>query len=835
MSRFAVVILIAFVWALVAAPTQAQDDVPRLTLTARAGFNTLYRADMWLPVTVEVSSSGGVFTGRLVIRPETTLGLLHPVSTPVTLSDGARQTITLYALLRGGTITLRPELITASGEVAADVDAPVRAISSLDSLVGVISSTPLDAIDLTASADSGTLHQAALSLRDLPDQPALLDALDVLVLADADTRALTPAQQRAIGLWVASGGHLIVTGGANAALTLGGLGDLAPLRPRSSVTLDTLAPLAAWLRGGAADASLNAPAVIVTGEAHPQARVLAAAGDVPLLLRRAYGDGTIDLLTADPNSAPLRGWAGSAALWTALLSSRAPLPGWGAGITSIEDASRAAAVIPGFDPLPDGTPLLVFLVVYILLIAPVNYLVLSRLKRREWAWFTIPALIAVFSIAAYNFGVNLRGVTVTTTRLAVVRAWDGVDQARADAVIGVLSPVRAAYTLAVDDGTLRPIPAPAFANTGFFGRDLTTGIGIVQRDGFSAEAFTVDSSFIARFASTTALPAPAITGRLTLSDGGMQTGGQMARGFVRNDSPLTLTEPVILMRGAIFRPGSPIQPGETLDFELELPGTSPPAPGRRVGIPAGAFFSTRRPPTTSDNSISAILSGGGFDGNLNRRLLTQINADAQELQRRLWLLDGVIDEPFAADSARGDRAFLAAWSDGSPIGLTLDGAGWTSSDRTLYLVALETRFAPSDGEQVIAPDRFTWSRVGASVTPSGRNYSPDSLTVSPGEEVVLRFTPFADARLDEVNRLTISVRTANIGGRNFPMALWDWRAGAWQTVQMVNGTAEITFSPARFVGANGAVLTRFSADDRTGSLRLERIELTMRGTRSSPS
>ncbi len=827
MRSFAVVLLIAFVWALFPAPAYAQDDAPDLTLTVRAGFNTLYRADAWLPVTIEVSNAGGLFEGRLVVRPETTLGLLNPVSTPVTLARGARQTITLYILLRGGTITVRPEFIAADGTVVADADAPVRSISLFDPLAGVITSAPIASIDLTASADSGTLQQVALAIRDLPDQPALLDAFDVLLLADVDTAPLTPAQRGALGMWVASGGHLIIAGGANGALTLSGMGDLAPLRPRGTVTLESLAPLAAWLRGGAADDSLNAPTVVLTGEVDAAARTLVASGDVPLLVRRAYGDGTIDLLTPDPNVAPLRGWGGMAALWTALLTSTAPLPGWGAGITSPEDVSRAAAIIPGFDPLPDGTPLLGFLILYIVLIGPVNYVILSRLKRREWAWFTIPILIVIFSVMAYTFGVNLRGASVTITRLAVVRGWAGLEQARADAVIGVLSPTRAAYDLTVDGAPLRPLSAPAFASAGFFGRDLTANATIAQRAGFTAEDFTIDSSFIARFAATTAVSAPAISGRLTLSDDA--DGAQTARGFVRNESALTLTEPVILMRGAVYRLAEAIAPGQAVDFEMTLPGTSPPAPGRRVGLPLGAFFSSRRAPTSTDNTISAIMNVAGVDPRFNS-VLTSITPDAQEFQRRLWLLDGIVDEPFNTGSGRGDRAFLVAWNNESPVGLALEGAGWTSSDTTLYLIALESTFAPPAGEVVIAPDRFTWARVGSDIMVSGRTYSPDSVTIFPGEDAVLRFTPFADARLEQVTGLRLSVRTVNIGGRNFPAELWDWRAGAWRTVQIVNGVADVV-NPARFVGANGTVLARFSASDRTGSLRLERIELTLRGVR----
>ncbi|MBK8024645.1 MAG: hypothetical protein IPK19_25285 [Chloroflexi bacterium] len=49
-------------------------------------------------------------------------------------------------------------------------------------------------------------------------------------------------------------------------------------------------------------------------------------------------------------------------------------------------------------------PLFGFLALYILLVGPANYFLLSRINRREWAWVTIPILILVFSALAHTLG-----------------------------------------------------------------------------------------------------------------------------------------------------------------------------------------------------------------------------------------------------------------------------------------------------------------------------------------------------------------------------------------------------------------------------------------------
>ena len=50
--------------------------------------------------------------------------------------------------------------------------------------------------------------------------------------------------------------------------------------------------------------------------------------------------------------------------------------------------------------LPSIEGLLLLLLGYIVLIGPINYLVLRRLDRREWAWVTMPLLVVGFTAGA---------------------------------------------------------------------------------------------------------------------------------------------------------------------------------------------------------------------------------------------------------------------------------------------------------------------------------------------------------------------------------------------------------------------------------------------------
>ena len=101
---------------------------------------------------------------------------------------------------------------------------------------------------------------------------------------------------------------------------------------------------------------------------------------------------------------------------------------------------RGAAVA-----LPPIQGLIALLGAYILLIGPINYLVLKRLDRREWAWVTMPALIVAFAVAAYGFGSLLRGSEVIVNEVAIVRGAPGATEGTAQAYLGVFSPSRGTY------------------------------------------------------------------------------------------------------------------------------------------------------------------------------------------------------------------------------------------------------------------------------------------------------------------------------------------------------------------------------------------------------
>ncbi len=88
-------------------------------------------------------------------------------------------------------------------------------------------------------------------------------------------------------------------------------------------------------------------------------------------------------------------------------------------VSSLEDALAGAAAgkIPPFGVVAG------FLLFYVGLLVPVNYLLLKRMDRRELAWVTVPLLAIQFSGGAYLMGRTLKTAPLTAHRFAIIETY----------------------------------------------------------------------------------------------------------------------------------------------------------------------------------------------------------------------------------------------------------------------------------------------------------------------------------------------------------------------------------------------------------------------------
>jgi hypothetical protein len=517
------------------------------------------------------------------------------------------------------------------------------------------------------------------------------------------------------------------------------------------------------------------------------------------------GFGQVAFLAADPAFDPLANWSGAEGLFRNLLSGTAQRPSWAGGVRNWYSARDAINALPGLD-FPSVFQICGFLALYLIIVGPVNYLVLRRLKRRELAWVTIPALVVVFSGCAYLAGYQLRGGQASLHRLSVVQVWPDTDFARVEGVVGLFSPRRSNYALSFgSDFLARPMPVDSYGGT-------SGSYTVEEADQTIIPDIRLEVGEIEPFVMQGEVPAPKFASDLVL-DIGLAT--PALRGTVTNLSDLTLTDAVILGPGGVRRIGE-LAPGETVTVTLPLvnaPASAAPAnevlPALGAKTQPGA--SIYYPPSNYDSTIDDIL------GN------TYYYNDREQF-RRYSLLSALIDS--YGGSVRGSGVYLAGWTSESPLEVAVVGRPFATIDSSLYLVALPPRLEVSSGKVVIPPGLMQWMALNPSPSASP---TPYDMYLYQGNEYDLRFVPAQTAPFHTVDSLVMHLTSYGLtGAAAVDIWLWDFSANAWTPLPNPQWGNTNLPDPARFVGPSSEIQVRI-ANSTQIQVSVERLDFTLTG------
>lgn len=832
--RFSLMALLFTTLILAGMPSLAQDDDP-ITLVVDAGFDHFYRPGYWLPLQIQVQNEGIGFSGRLTVRPETSGRAVNSAySTPIDLPTGSDKTVFLYIQAQQSSGTLIVELIDEEGVRFAERAVGITAVNPNDSLHMVVSGTAANSIPLnTVSQMAYISRQGRWEVDNVPPDVAAMEAIDTLILYDVESEQFTLDQLEAIEAWVLTGGHLIVAGGPGWTQTTSALDDeLLPFIATGSESIDDISPLGAYIDS---TETLSGQIFITTGTVADSAQVLIESdAGLPLLLRREYGIGVVDFLTVDPTLEPMRSWSGLRDFWFNVLSTVPPEPGWSRGWLDLQDAARALAILPDVELLPPVSSMILFIVAYIVLIGPVNYIVLSRFRRRALAWGTIPILILTFTLLAWNVGFNLRGNEVIISRLYVVQSFSDSDIAYQQQLAGVLSPRRETYTITAPANTVLGT-LPGVEDDSPFSANVTRSTADVsQGQQFAVENIPIDGGIFANFSLDSIVTAPAISGEAIISylphepevplDGIIVEPTPLSiRGFVRNDSELSLENVLVLVRNRYYRVEGNFEPGDVLDFDNAdfLPITSNPASLIPIASPLQSSAITDIAASLSSRtSINQTLVTSRVLLNLNWstgtnvvREDTLLDFDDDEMNRRRALLRAFMRDQYQTPGV-GNQAYVIAWtSEQQADDVRVSDVAYRPVDTSMYILELDTSLetAPSDQLVTLSADQFTWVMTDA--TAGQVLGSLNDLTIINPGWAEFQVMPIDGAVLSDVSELIIELNRSTARGRQVELAVWNFETGEWDLFENVRFETYQISDPAPYLGHHNRVKLRFSIDE----------------------
>ncbi len=512
------------------ASTRAADGQPPV-MEAAVLLEGHARVGSWMAIQVHLRNDGPAIVGELRLaggaQGRTRFG------TPVDLPPNSDKVYWLYAQPPAFGGSLDVSLVTAGQTILTrPVAFTVHDTSQL--VIGVIAEQPqgiVPRLDLLPSPNGTRPAIIPLGLEDLPERVEAWATLDRLIWQDVDSSQLATGQIAALRGWLAGGGRLVIAGGTAGGSILSGFpDDVLPFRPTGTtdVSPDGLTSLLGEIPADAADVpALSGPLT--------RGRPLATVGELVVAADTDYGSGGVTILGFDPAHGWIAEQEAVESLWRRFLPARAAGP-----VITGDDGQLVNAVsqLPAL-ALPPIGGLLALLVGYILLIGPINYLVLRKLDRREWAWITMPILIVVFAAGAYGFGAALRGLDVIVNEVAVVRGAPDATEGTAQVYLGVFSPSRGTYQVEVAGGALLTSTL-----SGDFVGGNAGALDVLQGDPARIRDLVVGFGSLRTVRAETAATVPRIRTDLRLEAGKLV-------GTVTNASDQTLEKPAIVLGGSV--------------------------------------------------------------------------------------------------------------------------------------------------------------------------------------------------------------------------------------------------------------------------------------------
>ena len=698
-------------------------------ISASGGYGSggAYLIGEWFPVRVTLNNPAGGSARRVRVLVdalgESPGGNLATYEREVDLPAQSRKELTLYSYSSTFSRSLTVRVLEGNTQIGS-VDVSLSpfeqqtnllmgVLSSDQSLLNVLNGEGLGhteyppqesvygspAIQPSTTASASVLH---IALSDIPTLSNALDSLDVILIDDVDTGLLTTAQRESLAMWVGRGGMLIGLGRPGGAGALTGVSDLLPVTLGNPVTLSGLAGLGDLVVTPITPTGqVLVPSATLRDLPDLSARSLASQDGTSLVAMRDLGEGQVAYVGLSPAVAPLKGWDGTVPLFKRIIAEHAVRLSMVA-LSSVENARSIFAYgelfdIPGLD-LPSEAVVALFLFVYIMLIGPVNFIVLRRMKRGELAWVTVPVLVLLFSIGGYVVGYGAKGGELLTVRSNVAYTAPGLPQGSLAHYFGIFSPRRGTFSMEfAGDSAISEVDSSGYS--GYISGSPDSSNRVLVRlggdsGGTRVSNVNVDTWSLKALMSTSALPAQSPI------ETDLYVGNDVIEGNVRNRSGVQLDD-VVIMRGMEIQRVGTLAPGE--EKQLRLSVSSKPfttsSPDRFIEPPPG-------------------VDPSGSPPYYEQR---QVSDEQRRYNRRVQLLSIGLRSLLTTDAPADLSVIALGWGPPAPGGFTLAGSSPRSEELNLWLARLPVRGSPGAGSNQGVRNKLNMGNVPFSVYAPGNS------------------------------------------------------------------------------------------------------------------
>lgn len=384
---------------------QAAATEKGISLETSVGFQGYMKQSEWYPVRLTLTNQTAEdLKGEVVISIAGSNDLIIPTELPLGTAIQLTASIQGELLNRSNSkIRFYKDSYKSGKLIPIFGNDYIDARTANSYTIGVISRDP-DTLNFMPSLNQRGYEITVIPIaqKELPSDSILLKTLNTIVINDMPTTGWDEAQIKAITDWVQQGGTLVLTGGVGYGKTADAFKQIAPLESSGTSTISSADSLASF---GGTTLPLEKPLLVSTGRIIDGKTELAENG-LPLVISREHGFGSVIYIAFDPSLEPMSTWTGSAMLWAKVLKKNlTPLQ---PGAMSINNNMKwnIESIIDEFPSIkPPNFMLLMWMFIgYMIIVAPVLYIILAKADRREWSWWLIPAFSVITGFAIFFFG-----------------------------------------------------------------------------------------------------------------------------------------------------------------------------------------------------------------------------------------------------------------------------------------------------------------------------------------------------------------------------------------------------------------------------------------------
>ena len=444
MKKF-MVLLFAFLVMIILTPEVIAHAAPNLKVSVTAGIDGKTKMERGGPIAITVENTGTSFSGDLVVDVLESYDQGAGRAIPLELGSGETKTVSfvvnnLDALGGMSGLPNKQSIFFFEGGWEKGKEIPYKGAKILtaslfqDTTFIVTFTNNIDrlaslkGIEIGSTSDVQMIDSSKIDMPNFPNDPLAWDSIDYMVFDEYALADLKSEKQEALLEWVQKGGIIVIGSSDNVEGEAGVFSAYLPLKLKEQTTID-----ASLLNEWAKTEDFVDPIQAYSTTMNEGAASHVKDKENVLVASNKVGKGLVLQTAFSLGDEPMAKSSGMPSFWSALFSTAEKTTFF----TSLNKSNPLNQVSYSIGDTNELFPSfkvsasLIFgiIILYAVLIIPILYFVLKRKDKREYAWWIIPAIALLTSIAIFGYGAKDRIGRVQIQHTAVLNVGeDGVLQ-----------------------------------------------------------------------------------------------------------------------------------------------------------------------------------------------------------------------------------------------------------------------------------------------------------------------------------------------------------------------------------------------------------------------